>query len=66
MLRAGAEHQKKIGQQAQDFQKTFRDEVSIPARFRISLLAVNPVEFLVLDCLSLIAALRCADEEGHR
>jgi len=27
---AGAEHQKKIGQQAQDFQKTFRDEVSLP------------------------------------
>ena len=25
---AGAEHQKKLGQQAQDFHKTFRDEVT--------------------------------------
>ena len=34
---AGAEHQKKIGQQAQDFQKTFRDEVSRPNFFAMLL-----------------------------
>ncbi len=33
MPAAGAEHQKKIGQQAQDFQKTFREEVSLPVTF---------------------------------
>ena len=63
---AGAEHQKKIGQQAQDFQKTFRDEVIIAARFTISLLLVLSVEFIVPHCLSLIMVSRCADEEGHR
>ena len=63
---AGAEHQKKIGQQAQDFQKTFRDEVIIAARFTISLLVVLSVEFMVPYCMSFIMVPRCADEEGHR
>ena len=49
---AGAEHQKKIGQQAQDFQKTFRDEVSIAARFTSSLLVVPSAELMAhIACL---------------
>ena len=63
---AGAEHQKKIGQQAQDFQKTFRDEVTIAARLTISLLVVLSVKFMVPYWLSLSMVPRCADEEGHR